>query len=67
MGRLVRIRGRGFAGELIGELFANKEEVRAAEPEAWARLGRQFLDGWKHSEVPPALRKYGEPETVRCP
>ncbi len=50
------------------ELFAPGTAARAAAPEAWARLGRIFLDrrmGDGFNGEPWALKQFGEPETCQ--
>ncbi len=52
----------------VRESFAPGTAARAAAPEAWARLGRIFLDrrmGDGFNGEPWALKQFGEPETCQ--
>lgn len=59
--------GHDFLGTLEDFGLAGDEAVREAMPDAWARLGRLYLD--RHHDpvigTPWAQEAYGEPEQCR--
>ena len=61
--------GAAFAGEPEALGFSgDQEDMRAAAPKAWRRLGDLFLATWKPTDVRPtpwALEQFGEPKTCR--
>jgi hypothetical protein len=57
-----------FFNELEPFGISTDAEVKAAVPEAWARLGGAFLDQWTPTDtrtVPWALEQFGDPRDAR--
>lgn len=53
-----------FFGDLEDFGISGDKAVREAAPEAWQRLGAEFMAGWKPTQVretPWALEEFGEP------
>ena len=60
--------GVAFDGELDPLGFRTHEQMEAAAPEAWGRLGELFMAAWEPTDVrqtPWALEQFGEPKTCR--
>jgi hypothetical protein len=62
--------GRDYFNDLVPFCFphgsAGEDEVYAAAPEAWRRLGAMFMAIWEptaHRPLPWALEEFGDP---RC-
>ena len=60
--------GAAFAGDPEALGFSSQDQMRAAVPKAWARLGELFMATWEPTDVrttPWALEQFGEPKTCR--
>ena len=61
--------GCDFFGQLADEWdFKTPDEVAAAAPNAWQRLGARFLAEWRpsvHRDEPWALEEFGPPDERR--
>ena len=64
MWRMMFTAGFDFFNDLEPLGYASEAEARAAAPEAWRRLGAEFLRTWTPTgatETPWALEEFGEP------